>query len=49
MAARRVIDSAGDTWEETPDGWVDLTFRSYLPTLEALEMVWGPLTEVTES
>jgi hypothetical protein len=48
MTARRVRDAEGDVWEETPDGWVDLTFYSYLPTLEVLEMVWGPLTEVDE-
>jgi hypothetical protein len=44
-------DSDGDLWAEDPDGgWrLQPDGGSYLPSLDILERVWGPLSEVTES
>ena len=50
MSARKMRDCEGDMWEEQPDeSWAftepDGT-TSYFPTLNTLEHVWGPLSEV---
>lgn len=50
MSAKRVVDSDGDTWEQAADGdWVCSAGPSWLPSLEIVERLFGPLTEVTES
>lgn len=48
MTPRRVRDADGDTWEESHDSeWVELNSHSWLPSLEILERLWGPLTELS--
>lgn len=47
---KRYRDADGDVWEECGDGeWVELKYHNRLPSLEVLEQLWGPLTEVDEA
>jgi hypothetical protein len=50
MTARRMQDSDGNVWEESGDdgAWVELKSHSWLPSLDVLERLWGPLTEVAQ-
>jgi hypothetical protein len=48
---RKMMDYEGDIWEEQEEGdwlWDDGECESYLPSIESLERLFGPLTEVTE-
>lgn len=56
---KRVMDADGDIWEADGEGGWSLAVEngtpvpdrtnSNLPSLELLERVWGPLTEVPEA
>lgn len=46
----RVIDSEGDEWVPVDGEWhcVSRDHNAWLPTLEAVDYIWGPLSEVEE-
>lgn len=46
----RLRDADGDEWVPEDGGWrcVDPDHHTWLPTREAVDYIWGPLTEVKE-
>ncbi|AWN05232.1 hypothetical protein SEA_IBANTIK_7 [Streptomyces phage Ibantik] len=47
----KVMDRDGDIWESDEDGGWDLIHEDahgYLPDLDTLGKIWGPLTELED-